>query len=281
MMDQYSRVTQIAQDYYNSDDADNFYFHIWGGEDIHIGIYETDVEDIAAASRRTVRTMVQQLGPISPQHKIVDLGAGYGGAARYLAREYGCQVDCINLSEIQNRRNREFVQEAGLQSRVNVVDGCFEKLPYPAQSFDIAWSQDSFLHSAERETVFQEIDRILKPGGKLIFTDPMQNDDCPEGVLQPVLDRIHLDSLGSLGFYRHQAEKLEWEERSVQIRTEHLIKHYSRVRQALNNREKALSRQVSPAYIQRMLGGLQHWVDAGIKGYLCWGILVFEKRGSQ
>lgn len=277
MKGQYSQVTQIAQDYYNSDDADNFYFHIWGGEDIHIGIYETDVEDIAVASRRTVRTMAQLLGPISSLHKVVDLGAGYGGAARFLAQQYGCRVDCINLSEIQNQRNREFVKEAGLESLVNVVDGNFEKLPYPDQSFDFAWSQDSFLHSGEREKVFKEIDRVLKPGGKLIFTDPMQNDRCPDGVLQPVLDRIHLDSLGSLGFYRNLASELGWRERALEIRTEHLVKHYARVRQALNNRKQELSREVSAAYIERMLGGLQHWVDAGNRGYLCWGVLVFEK----
>jgi ubiquinone/menaquinone biosynthesis C-methylase UbiE len=42
-----------------------------------------------------------------------------------------------------------------------------------------------------------EVDRVLKPGGELVFTDPMQADDCPDGVLQPVLDRIHLESLGS------------------------------------------------------------------------------------
>jgi sarcosine/dimethylglycine N-methyltransferase len=40
----------VARDYYDSDEADGFYSAIWGGEDIHIGIYEA-TDDIRAASR--------------------------------------------------------------------------------------------------------------------------------------------------------------------------------------------------------------------------------------
>jgi len=57
----YSEVVQTARDYYNSDDADNFYFHVWGGEDIHIGLYQTADEPIASASERTVATMADKL----------------------------------------------------------------------------------------------------------------------------------------------------------------------------------------------------------------------------
>jgi sarcosine/dimethylglycine N-methyltransferase len=66
MSDTYSAVVETARTYYNSDDADNFYFHVWGGEDIHIGIYDTPDEAIADASRRTVERMaalVPGLGP--------------------------------------------------------------------------------------------------------------------------------------------------------------------------------------------------------------------------
>ena len=55
-------ATEVARDYYNSDDADNFYYEIWGGEDIHIGLYREPGEPIALASTRTVATMASQLG---------------------------------------------------------------------------------------------------------------------------------------------------------------------------------------------------------------------------
>ncbi|MEJ2692498.1 MAG: methyltransferase domain-containing protein [Candidatus Thiodiazotropha sp.] len=274
----YSSVVKTAQEYYNSDDADNFYYHVWGGEDIHIGIYESADEAIADASQRTVAAIAAQCGAVlGPNTRVLDVGAGYGGGARWLAREFGCHVTCLNLSETQNVRNRTMSAEQGLSEKIEVVDGSFEEIPAPDGSFDLAWSQDAILHSGRREQVLSEVDRVLRPGGEFIFTDPMQADDCPSGVLQPVLERIHLDSLGSIAFYRKQATQLGWEELSVQNLTPQLVNHYTRVRQELESRRQELSGTVSDAYMDRMIQGLSHWINAGEKGYLSWGILHFRK----
>lgn len=278
-MGNYSSVVKTAQDYYNSDDADNFYYHVWGGEDIHIGIYENADEDISSASTRTIETMAAEIAGKSADRRIIDIGAGYGGAARWLASHYGCHVTCLNLSEAQNERNRAMMVEQGLSQVIDVIDGSFEDIPTADGLFDLAWSQDAILHSGHRERVLDEVDRVLKPGGEFIFTDPMQADDCPAGVLQPVLERIHLDSLGSFAFYRQQAQRLGWEEVSVTDLTPQLVNHYTRVRQVLATRRDALADKVSDDYMDRMILGLKHWIDAGDNGYLAWGILHFRKPG--
>jgi len=125
--------------------------------------------------------------------------------------------------------------------------------------------------------ILDEINRVLKPGGEFIFTDPMQADDCPAGVLQPVLERIHLDSLGSFAYYRQQAQSLGWEEVSIDDLTPQLVAHYTRVRQELTKRRESLIGKVSEGYIDRMIQDLGHWVDAGNNGYLAWGIMHFRK----
>lgn len=269
-------VVEIAERYYDSDDADRFYLHVWGGEDIHIGLYERPSESIADASLRTVETLADRIADLGPQSRVLDLGAGYGGAARYLAKRFGCQVACLNLSETQNARNRELSDAAGLGQRIRVVHGNFERVPEPDSSFDVVWSQDAFLHSGQRLEVLQQARRVLKPGGQLIFTDPMQADDVPSGVLAPVLARIHLDSMGSFGFYREAARSLGMEEVETTDLTHQLVRHYTRVREELSSRRQALSDLVSPDYIERMLGGLGHWIDAGSAGHLAWGILRFR-----
>ncbi|HWO93209.1 MAG TPA: methyltransferase domain-containing protein [Dehalococcoidia bacterium] len=272
-----SRVVVAARDYYNSDDADNFYFHVWGGEDIHIGLYESDEEDIRRASRRTVERLAGRLADVGPRTSVLDLGAGYGGAARWLARRYRCHVTCLNLSEAQNRRNRAMNREAGLDDLIEVHAGNFERIPFEDESFGVVWSQDSFLHSGARETVLAAIDRVLEPGGAVVFTDPMQSDDCPPGVLAPVLERIHLQDLGSFGFYRAVARELGWTEVGCEDLTRHLVRHYARVARELERQRARLEGVVSAAYIERMLRGLAAWVEAGERGYLAWGILHFRK----
>ena len=277
MSQAYSQAVKTAQDYYNSDDADNFYFHIWGGQDIHIGSYDGADEDIATASGRTVSNMAGRLHAVDAETRVIDIGAGYGGAARWLAHTYLCHVSCLNLSEAQNARNRVLTDAEGLTDLIDVIDGSFEEIPFPDGQFDIAWSQDAILHSGQRGKVLAEVDRVLKPGGEFIFTDPMQADDCPDGVLQPVLDRIHLQTLGSFAFYREQARQLGWEEVGITDLTPQLVTHYVRVRQELAQRREDLSGKVSDTYIDRMIAGLGHWIDAGDSGYLAWGILHFRK----
>jgi len=278
MSARYSTAVKTAQEYYNSNDADNFYFHVWGGEDIHIGIYQNPEEDIATASERTVATMSSQCQTKLDAHTLVlDLGAGYGGAARWLAGKFDSHVTCLNLSESQNIRNRTMSIDQGIADHINVIDGSFEEIPAIDQHFDLAWSQDSILHSNQRKRVLEEINRVLKPGGEFIFTDPMQVDDCPADVLQPVLERIHLDSLGSFAYYRQQAQNLGWEEISIDDLTPQLVSHYTRVRQELTKRRESLAGKVSEGYIDRMIQGLGHWINAGNNGYLSWGIMHFRK----
>lgn len=269
-------TTTITRDYYNSSDADEFYHEIWGGEDIHIGLYKSDEEPIETASRRSVATMAERAN-IAPEMHVLDLGSGYGGAARYLAHEIGCRVQCLNLSATENERNNEKNQAAGLADKITVVEGDFENLEFADESFDVVWSEDAILHAGDKARVFHEIARVLKPGGHLIFTDPMQADDCPEGVLEPVLARIHLKSLGSIALYRALCEKNSLTEVEVLHHNEQLPRHYARVRNELQKRYGELSKRISNDYLDRMLAGLGHWVDAGNKGYLAWGILHFKK----
>lgn len=267
----YSSAVHTARDYYNSSDADNFYAIIWGGEDIHIGLYETPEEEIARASRRTVEQMAGWVR-LSPDTKVLDLGAGYGGAARFLAKTYGCRVTCHNLSEVENERNRRLNREQGLEHLVDVVDGSFEDLPFEDNAYDVVWSQDAFLHSGDRSRVIEEAVRVLRPGGELIFTDPMAANGCPPSALTPILQRLQLESMGSPDFYRRQLYRLGMKSVEFRDETPHLAQHYQQVLEELERRDHELEGQVSQEYRTRMKAGLRNWVAGGNAGNLAWGI---------
>jgi len=275
-----SAVVDTTRDYYNSPDADEFYFRVWGGKDIHIGIYQSEEEPIAEASHRTVAHLGEKLSHWPKGTRVLDIGAAYGGAARHLASAHGFHVTCLNLAEVQNERNRQLTAEAGLSELIEVVDGNFEEIPFGPENFDVVWSQDSILHSGNRMRVFEEVHRVLKPGGEFLFTDPMQKRGVDQEALRPVLDRIHLESMGSFEDYQEFAEKLGWETVGIEPLNDQLVKHYSRVQRELNRRKSELTGHVSEAYIERMIAGLQHWIDAGNAGRLAWGALHFRKPGK-
>ena len=272
-----SKGSRAAESYYDSDDADRFYSAVWGGEDIHVGLYQPGETDIKACSVKTMERMLESLGGLNATSRVIDLGAGYGGGARLLAKRYGCVVECLNISETQNENNRRLNKEHGLDDKVVVKHGSFENVPADDASFDVVWSQDSFLHSGRRDHVMEECWRILKPGGRLIFTDPMEADNADRAELQPVYDRIHLENLGSFGFYRRVCKDLGFEEVEIVEMTEHLGRHYYNVREHLKSRYDELKNVISPDYMDRMIQGPSHWVDAEAKKQLAWGILHFRK----
>lgn len=270
-------IREVTENYYDSDDADTFYSTIWGGEDLHIGRYN-DTHDIRAASDRAIEAMLQALPDVSERTRVLDLGAGYGGAMRTLVRKTGCEAVCLNISETQNEYNLGKIRAARLTGRIGVRHGVFEDVPEADDSFDVVWSQDAFLHSDQREKVLAEAWRVLKPGGQLIFTDPMQADDVPAGVLQPVYDRLQLNSLGSPRFYREAAEALGFETVRQEDAVADLRAHYARVREELLAHYDALREKgCSAEYLDKMALGLQNWVKAADDGHLAWGIQQFRK----
>ncbi|WP_243787917.1 class I SAM-dependent methyltransferase [Saccharopolyspora gloriosae] len=272
LSDVYSTAVHTARDYYNSEDADNFYYHVWGGNDIHVGLYNTPDEDIDAASRRTVERMTAKV-EITPETRILDIGAGYGGAARYLAKTYGCKVACLNLSEVENARNVEFNRAAGLDHLIEVKDGSFEDIPFQDNAFDLVWSQDAILHSGDRERVLEEVTRVLSKGGSFVFTDPMAADTARKQDLGPILERLNLDTMGSPGFYRRELARLGLQTIDFEDLSSYLPVHYQRVLEVLEARESELSDRISEEYRSKMKRGLRAWVESGNGGSLAWGII--------
>ncbi|MGH8877243.1 MAG: methyltransferase domain-containing protein [Stackebrandtia sp.] len=275
-VDGYSPAVQTAREYYNSSDADNFYHTIWGGTDIHIGIYESESDSIPAASRRTVERMASKL-ELTANSRVIDLGSGYGGSARYLAETFGCQVTCLNLSEVENNRNREANRQAGLDHLIDVLDGSFEDIPVSDKDFDVVWSQDAILHSGDRVRVLEEVARILRTGGAFVFTDPMAADGADREALRPILKRLDLDTMGTPDFYERECAaqamiKVDFEDLRPQLST-----HYARVLAETQRREAELLKDVSQEYLDRMKTGLQRWVDGGHSGNLAWGVFHFTK----
>jgi len=275
-------ATTVARTYYNSTDADTFYSTVWGGSHINIGIYASPSpsppESINNASLRTIILMASLAAPISPTTRIVDLGAGYGGAARYLAKTYGCHVTCLNLSEVENERNRAMNREEGLDKLVVVVEGSFEDVPLPDSNFDLVWSQDAFLHSGDRAKLVREIDRVLvKECGRVVFTDPMAAEGVASQELGPILRRLQLESLGSVCFYRAEFERRGIVDVGFEDLSGKLVMHYGRVLEELERREEELRGRISNEYVRSMKVGLGRWIEGGKSGKLCWGILHFRR----
>lgn len=233
---------------------------------------------VREASERTVHYMSSRLeGKVNPETVILDLGSGYGGASRKLAKKFNCKVLSLNVSEVQNERNRKANEEQGLTDKVEVIGAFFENVPLQDASVDIVWCEDAILHSHDKPSVIREISRVLKPGGLLIFHDPMKKDGVEKDQITETLNRLQLDDMASPAYYKELAEgnglHFEWE---IDL-TEHAATHYQRIHDEIVGREPAIYDFCSEAFCSRMKQGLQHWITGFNNGLLHWGMMEFTK----
>lgn len=275
----YSEKEQFAQTYYDSLEINLIYIMIWGGEDIHFGIYTGTNETIPEAAQRTVAMMAHALRNIRQESRVIDLGAGYGGAARYLAKNYGCSVCCLNISTLQNQLNQQLTQAQNMSHLIEVKEGSFENIPYPDHSFDIVWSQDAIIHSDNRRQVLEEIRRVLKQGGELIFTDILQNDNhldnaLPDG-LQEAFKQLQISNAGSFPFYRHTLQELGFKELKAIDLSEHVNTHYIRFREEILKHSEEIIEQTSKKFIDHFLERIESWRMFYQKSYIQWGFFHY------
>ncbi|MEU5895074.1 MULTISPECIES: class I SAM-dependent methyltransferase [Streptomyces] len=258
--------------YYETSDVDAFYDAVWGGEDIHIGLYAHEREAIADASRRTVRHVADRVEDLlGPDAAVLDLGSGYGGSARALAERFGCRVMALDLSEEHNVRHRAANARRGLDDLIEVVSGSLNRLPYEAHRFDVVWSLEVLCHVADRDGALGEAVRVLRPGGALVFSDIMAAEDASAQELRPALSRLGVRSLATPSYYRDSLSALGLE-LDFEDRTEDLATHYARLHEEVRHRSGELRGVISPAYVDGLLANLPLWVDITRHGLLRWGI---------
>lgn len=272
-----THAATTARAYYDSADVDGFYTAVWGGDDIHTGIYEHPDEPVARASRRTdVRMAARVADLLGPGRTVIDLGSGYGGAARHLARTYGCRVVALNISDVQNRRHRELNAREGLDALIDVVAGSFQDVPAPDGRFDVVWTQEALVHSGDRARMLSEAVRVLAPGGALVLTDVMAADDSHRDALRPVCERLNVADLATPDFVRERLTGLGLGRVRFDDLSENLLPHYTRLAEDVRRHGDELAGAYSDAYRERLRANLPLWVDACENGLLSWG--VFHAR---
>ncbi|MGE0285101.1 MAG: class I SAM-dependent methyltransferase [Bradyrhizobium sp.] len=103
--------------------------------------------------------------------KVVDLCAGLGGPARYLAHRHGAIVTGVELTPARVAGAAELSRRVGLEGKVRVLEGNVMDLPLADASFDAVVSQEALLHVPDIGRTFAEAHRVLGSGGRFAFTN--------------------------------------------------------------------------------------------------------------
>lgn len=103
---------------------------------------------------------------------VLDIGCGSGGITLHIARTFGpAAITGFDVEEPVILAARRRAAEAGLSDRARFVRGAPGPLPFEDQSFDLVFSKDAMVHIADKEAIFAEIFRVLRPGGIFAASD--------------------------------------------------------------------------------------------------------------
>ncbi|SEO34226.1 Methyltransferase domain-containing protein [Pseudorhodobacter antarcticus] len=111
-----------------------------------------------------------RLNPTKEEH-LLDIGSGVGGPARYFASTFGCRITGIDLTPDFILAAKEISTLCNLGDLLSFVEANAAKLPFAADTFDHAYSFYVGMNLADKSAVLSECFRVLKPGGRLLWTE--------------------------------------------------------------------------------------------------------------
>ncbi|CAI7990398.1 Sarcosine/dimethylglycine N-methyltransferase [Geodia barretti] len=269
-----SSIVSSTQAYYDGP-ADEIYRTIWG-DNLHLGVPCSDECSHPEAMEHANEIMAGAVH-LEADTRVLDLGCGYGSTARYLAANFGCPVTGTNISEKELDLARERASEAGLTHLLTFEYEDFHRLAYPEGSYDVVWSQEAFLHAADRNAVLSECRRVLKPNGSLIFTDILVCRDTPAEDRERIYDRVKSPDMWDMEDYRSALSRLYLPVTRVEDWSQHVARSYGWVRDRLRENREALLARIGADTIDRTLEALSFWVKSANAGYIGWAMFVAKK----
>jgi ubiquinone/menaquinone biosynthesis C-methylase UbiE len=111
-----------------------------------------------------------------PGDHVLDIGSGIGGPARYVASRFGCRVSGIDLTPELCEVARHLTRLLQLEDRVRFEVANALATPFPDASFDGAYSMNVSMNIADKDGLYREIHRVLKPGAWLILSELAQGE---------------------------------------------------------------------------------------------------------
>lgn len=160
---------------------------------IRVETYGEDLGQTSWMSLDEFRKIIQLL-EVNQSSRVLEIGSGSGGSALHLAETVGCRVVGVDVNEAGVKNGNALAKSRNLEALAR-FDRCDagKPLPFDDESFDAIYSNDAICHIPGRLSVLNDWHRLLKPGGRIAFSDAL--------VVTGALSDEELATRSSIGYY--------------------------------------------------------------------------------
>ncbi len=147
--------------------------------------------------------------PLRSDQKVIDIGCGLGGPARYIAKRFQCRVSGVDITEPFVEAANKLTALLNMENDVVIELGDGQRLPYADALFDGAYTQHVTMNVADRPRFFAEAHRVLKTGAFFALTEhglgpkgnphyplPWSEDGSGASLVTPAETRAFLETAG-------------------------------------------------------------------------------------
>ncbi len=151
--------------------------------------------------------VLASLAGIDRDCHVLDVCCGMGGPSRYLAHNYGCRVTGIDLAESRIAGATRLTGMTGLGDRVEFRNANALEMPFADGTFDVVISQEAFCHIPDKDTLVAQCARVVKPGGRIAFTDILVTDSTCQSTRARLQREMTFQELASAVSYKTALER--------------------------------------------------------------------------
>ena len=128
---------------------------------------------------------------INEKTKILDVGSGIGGPARYIANKTGAEITAIELQSDQNNLAKDLTKKCGLSNKVNHICGDILDYDFKNQTFDAVVSWLTLYHIANHEILLKKLFDLLNPNGFFYTEDITSRINLSDADLKEIKKEIY------------------------------------------------------------------------------------------
>jgi ubiquinone/menaquinone biosynthesis C-methylase UbiE len=191
------------------------------------------IDEFHIGGRQASEEFLDQL-PISRDDHCLDVGCGLGGGARFAAKRYGCRVTGIDLTQEFVETGRELCKWVELDERVELVQGSALSMPFESESFSAAYMMHVGMNIPDKDQLFREVARVLKPGSRFGVYDVMQTSDETISFPVPWAEEPGTSALASPDTYRDALEQAGFTIRAERSRRAYALDFFDELRVKAN-----------------------------------------------